>query len=142
MARILSGEKRVELRRVRPDVQPGASVVFYQTAPISAVVAQATVVEILTAAPTRLWSLVGADSGCARDAFLAYFADREIGCAIRFRDVLPREKPLGFRTLARAAAGFRPPQSIHYLSPSRSRDRRILRLVGLPTLAPEACSKD
>lgn len=64
-----AGEKTVELRRVRPSIAPGSRVVFYETAPVAAVVAMAVVAEVFQTSPARLWRVVGDRSACTRREF-------------------------------------------------------------------------
>lgn len=126
------GRKTVELRRVRPAVEPGCRVVFYETAPISAVVGWATIAAVHGAPPVQLWRLVGADSACSRNDFLRYYADREIGFAIAFHGFRLLPRPVSRGSLARRLGSFHPPQSYRYLERSRVDDRRLLSLLDLP----------
>ncbi|HEX8876287.1 MAG TPA: hypothetical protein VF777_06030 [Phycisphaerales bacterium] len=132
VAAMRSGRKTVELRRVRPAIEPGCRVVFYETAPISAVIAWATVAAVHRAPPIRLWRMVGANSACLRTDFLRYYADREIGFAIAFHGFRLLPRPVSRGSLARRLGSFHPPQSYRYLDRSRVDDRRLLSLLALP----------
>jgi predicted transcriptional regulator len=122
---ILSGKKRVELRRVRPAVGAGDEIIVYETFPTCAVVCRALVREVIADAPNRLWRLVGSTSGIDRSEFLDYFDGCDAGFAIRIVEVRVLESPVSLRTLRRAVPGFAPPQSYHYLKTNRPRDRRL-----------------
>lgn len=123
---IMSGEKQVELRRVRPDLSEGDEVILYETSPTCAVVAKGKVAELLEASPARLWLLVGKDSGVARHEFMAYFEGRSRAYGIRLTAVEALESPVGLQKLRRLAPGFAPPQSYHYLRAERQRDCRLV----------------
>ncbi len=53
--KIFQGIKTVELRRVCPQLLPGARVFVYVSAPVSAVVGYFVVGEVIQKAPHRLW---------------------------------------------------------------------------------------
>ncbi|MBY0112596.1 MAG: ASCH domain-containing protein [Phycisphaerales bacterium] len=126
---ILAGRKSVELRRVRPSVCPGDVVLFYETAPRSAIVAWAKVVRVHAAAPRRLWSVVRRECGTTRERFLSYFERAEMAYAIRFGRVRRRTEPLPLEALRRTEPAFWLPQSYRYLDSTRSKDQALLALV-------------
>ena len=64
-------------------------------------------------------------SGLERREFLAYFEGAAKGYAIRLHEVAALPRPVTLSTLRRAAPGFAPPQSYHYLRSARARDRRL-----------------
>lgn len=122
---ILEGTKRVELRRVRPAVEAGDTIVFYETSPTCAVVAKAEIRNVASGSATRLWTAARALSGLNRQEFMLYFEGCRTGFAIEFGDVRVFEHPVTLSTLRRAVPGFAPPQSYHYLRRDRSKDRRL-----------------
>lgn len=134
-AAIRAEQKSVELRRVRPAIAAGARLVFYETAPMSAIVGWATVRQVHEGPPTRLWKSIGRRSASSRPDFFDYYADRPIAFAIDFEPFVELPSPASRRVLARRLGAFHPPQSYRYLQPGRSDDRRLLRLIGLSARA-------
>lgn len=122
---VIAGLKRVELRRVRPAVDVGGTIVFYATSPVCAVVAVARVAQVIEGPPSRLWKRVGAQTGLARQEFRDYFRGRPTAYAIRFDGLAVRERPVTLAELRRAVPDFAPPQSYWYLREDRARDRTL-----------------
>ena len=127
--KVRSGEKRAELRRVRPAVDRGDLIVFYETSPTSAIVAHATICRVLAASPRSLWPLVRDECCVSRECFVEYFQGRSIAYAIRFHAVAVLESPLELSRIRRVAPRFAPPQSYHYLRRDRDHDRRVAALL-------------
>lgn len=125
---VRSGEKRAELRRVRPSVARGDSIVFYETSPTCAIVAQAIVCGVVVARPNALWSLVREQCCLSRAQFAEYFRGCDVGYAIRFRSVSVLEEPIDLSRIRQAVPRFAPPQSYHYLRQDRVHDRRLTAL--------------
>lgn len=127
--KVRSGEKRAELRRVRPAVVRGDSIVFYETSPTCAIVAYATVCRVVAASPRTLWPLVRDQCCVSREYFGEYFQGRRIGYAIQFRSVAVLDSPIELARIRRHAPQFTPPQSYHYLRQDRAHDRRVVALL-------------
>jgi predicted transcriptional regulator len=89
---ILSGVKRVELRRRTLHVQPGTHVWIYGKAPQAAVAAVATVGAVVRAEPSELWGKCGDIAGVTKREFDEYFTGATFGWAIFLEEVhaLPR----------------------------------------------------
>jgi predicted transcriptional regulator len=119
------GRKTVELRRIRPQIGPGDLLILYETRPTCAIVAQATIEDVLHRTPRSLWLLVGQDSGLARSEFLQYFQGCSVGWAIRFCNVVEFDHPVSLATIREVVPRFAPPQSYHYLRTDRTSDQGI-----------------
>lgn len=118
---ILSGNKKVEFRRVRfkRDV---SHVVVYATAPVGKVVGWFSVKEIDSRHPRMLWRRYRQVSGVSSKEFNAYFDGVEQGTAIAV-DVAERlVEPIPLATIS---PSFTPPQSYRYVDPTA-----FARLVG------------
>lgn len=123
--RILSGQKTVELRRVRPRVKAGDCVVVYATAPTMAVVGSVKVRDLVSGTPESLWRLFGeAACGVPPAAYNAYFhgSPSAFGIVVTQPQRLPQTVSL--MSLKGLIPGFNPPQIFRYLSDEDS--RRIL----------------
>ncbi|WP_182281526.1 ASCH domain-containing protein [Bifidobacterium pseudocatenulatum] len=91
--RILSGEKRYEFRRrvfKRPDVD---TIVIYETAPVSKVVAEAHVDEIIAGTAWDVWDRTGQQGGISRERFMDYFRGASAAHAIALSCVRPLARP-------------------------------------------------
>lgn len=99
------GSKQIEYRTRRPSVSVGERVLIYETAPTSAIVAEAVVAHsIIDGVPSDVWKSTWAHGGISREVFDAYFADHTRAVAIWLAmHWLPSPVPL--------PAGMRAPQS-------------------------------
>lgn len=129
--RILSGEKSIELRRLRPRVCTGDSLVLYATAPVSAIVGSVTVQRITEHHPRHLWKLTSSGCGLTYQQFIEYFEGVERGFAIFVSSPRRSRQPLSLGQVQLSWPDFRAPQGYKYLDCDRHMDRQILGAVGI-----------
>lgn len=110
--RILSGEKRVEFRKVqfRSEV---THIVIYCTEPVGSIIGFFEVESLDIASPDDLWDRYAEVSGIDRSGFQSYFDGRVLGVAIRIGRVHQLDNPLPISALGKSS---RPPQSFRYLA--------------------------
>ncbi len=112
---LLSGHKSVELRRIRPDVAPGASVLLYASSPTMKLVGHAQVAEVKVAPTAQIWKEHGHQTGITRKEYDDYLDGLEEGVAITLVNIRRLKKPRPLKDLRDRIAGFQPPQSYRYL---------------------------
>jgi len=117
--KILSGEKIVEIRRIRPRVGKEATIVFYATSPKKQLIAFARIKSIKLSPPQDLWSLVGEESALTRSEFLEYLSGCPLGVAISFNDVVELDPPIPLSHLRILWPDFSPPQGHIFLTESQ-----------------------
>ncbi|WP_368487128.1 ASCH domain-containing protein [Spiroplasma sp. DGKH1] len=108
--KILSGEKEYEFRKVITKHKP-TKMIIYSTSPISKVVAEAEIEEIIIDKPEVVWNKTKKSSGIAIEFFFEYYDNKELAIAYKLKNVnkyvVPKElKEFGIST---------PPQSFQYL---------------------------
>lgn len=118
-ALLLTGEKTVELRRVAPTVQAGATIAIYASSPTCELVGTGNIVTIATASPESIWDSHGHRTGLTRPEFDAYFDGASTAAAIEVEDVKPLPSQRSLAELRERLSGFRPPQSFRYLTPGQ-----------------------
>lgn len=111
---IFEGFKTVELRRVRPRLQAGDSVVVYASGSTMAIVGGFEVEGVTEATPKYIWQKYNGGSGLQKDEFNSYFDGKTTGYAIQIGKRWKLSCPISLQTLRQLHAGFRPPQSYHY----------------------------
>lgn len=110
--KILSGEKRLEFRRVWAK-RPVSTVAIYATCPMQRIVAIADVSKVHEGSPTKLWELAKAiGGGLPRRELYEYFKGRKTGYAVELENVRECNPVLD---PSRLIENFRPPQSFQYL---------------------------
>lgn len=110
VSRIFEGTKQYEFRR-RPAKAVVTKLLIYATAPISAVVGEAIVTDLLVMPPASLWDSVKSQAGISKNKFFEYFSTCEIAyayCLGTVRQYCP--------TISLSAYGLQhPPQSFVYI---------------------------
>lgn len=126
VAKILRGEKTVELRRRHLKVSPGTRVWIYSKGPDGAISAHAEVSAVVTGEPRQLWQQFRSQVGVTQQEFWAYFASVDEGCALVLSNVVGLKKQISLRTMRGKVASFHPPQ---FYTKLRGRERmlRVLR---------------
>lgn len=111
--KILSGEKRLEFRRIWA-AQPVDVLVIYATAPVQRIVGLAVIEGVHQGSKTKLWELGKLHGGgISRRKLFAYLDGREdavalvIGKCHRLTEALDPRRLFG--------SNFKPPQSFRYL---------------------------
>lgn len=107
---IFSGKKQYEFRKIRFSKEVHI-VVVYVTAPVSRVVAEFDIEEIISKPPRELWQNTWKYAGIDEEYFFQYFDGKEIGYALKIGNVRRYESP--FHPVDQL--GIRPPQSFVYL---------------------------
>jgi len=127
--KILSGEKTIEFRRVRPNVQAGDLCLMYASGAQRALVGAFTVGGVVATTASSMWRKWRRQSGTDRASFMSYFDGTEIayGLLVQCSEPLGVDIPLeGLRTLW---PGFHPPQSFRFLDSDEALHRVLLRRV-------------
>lgn len=123
---VLAGRKTVELRRVRPSVDPGMPLLLYASSPRRQLVATGRIADVAWGSPDEVWEAYGADTGVPRAFFDDYFAGSPRAVAILVEDVRPLAAPVALDDLRDRLESFHPPQSFRYLT-GRDVDRLLAR---------------
>ncbi len=84
--KILSGEKKVEYRKTRLKRKPD-KIIIYATAPISKIVAEVQIENILEMKINELWKLTKKISGIEKSFFTKYYDSKTIGIAYSLGEV-------------------------------------------------------
>jgi predicted transcriptional regulator len=115
---LLSGEKTVELRRVRPNVAPGTRVLLYASSPEMKLVGRAEVAEVQVAPTAQIWKEHGPQTGISRKEYDEYLDGLDDAVSIKLVKIRRLDEPRPLQDLRARIAGFQPPQSYRYLNHS------------------------
>lgn len=131
--KVLSGQKRLEFRRVWA-TKPVTAVVIYSTVPVKKIVAIAYVKQVHLGSPTYLWNLAKSiGGGLSRRALYKYFQGKKKGYAVEFESIKLCNPAIDPESLIH---GFHAPQSFTYL------DQKIFnKIEGLITKDPNESGK-
>lgn len=131
---ILAGTKTVEFRK-RPVAKDVTHILVYATLPVGSVLGWFSVKDQSTKSPKDLWKQFGRVGGIAKERFLAYYGQRDLGTGIMVGDVGLFADPLSLNELGQIT---RPPQSFQYLTEAQT--TRFVQAASLPTQGDEANS--
>lgn len=113
--RILAGTKNLELRRKRPNMEIGCSVLLYSPSPTKALFGIATVSGITSATPSELWRSSRTETALKRNEFDEYLEGVSMAHAIHLKNVRTLKTPMSLDRLRANLPGFNPPQGYLYL---------------------------
>lgn len=113
--KILGGAKTIELRRVRPSVVPGDTVLIYSSSPEKALLGSAVVVEILSGSPEEIWEQVKEQAGVSRKEYDEYFGGAVMAIGMRVCAAQRLAQPIPLEDLRARWPWLRPPQSYRYV---------------------------
>lgn len=109
--KIFSGDKRYEYRRSifkRTDIE---KVIVYASAPVSAVIGEFEVGQILHDNLSELWNKTKNFSGISKEYFIKYFSEKNNGYAIEVSSFKRYDNPINIKL----EYGMTPPQSFAYI---------------------------
>ena len=116
-AKLLGGEKTVELRRVLPRrIRAGDFLLIYSTAPDTSFVGFCRVTKVLLGSPDTLWPKVRRLAGVTRAEYHQYFGEAGRAVGIQVEQPVRLLDEVSLEDSRRYAPDFRPPQSFRYLS--------------------------
>jgi predicted transcriptional regulator len=136
--RMLSGQKRVELRRRAIRVVPGTRVWIYSKVPHGNVEAVAIVENVVHASPTRIWRDYGHCTGITRSEFDRYFQGSKTACAIILRQIRRITPVLALGQIRSLLSSFHPPQFFKKL---REGGPELKLFLSAQTITDKAISK-
>lgn len=110
---IVSGTKRVELRRAVP-AQSVDTIALYSSSPVQAIIALVDVRETIEANPSTLWKVARDNGGgLTRMELRTYFESKKTGFALMLENVRVFDRPVDPKTFFNV---FTPPQFFKYLT--------------------------
>lgn len=114
---LLFGCKKVEVRRSFSSRWLGSRITLYASAPVSSLVGEAVIDQLIEDAPDKIWNQFGSCLGCTKPEFDAYAAGADKVVALVLSDIRAYEKPLTLNA-ARELTGERllPPQNYSKLT--------------------------
>jgi predicted transcriptional regulator len=115
--KIFDGTKKVELRRIKPNVNSGDTVFVYVSSPVKALRGKFIVDKVLQEAPEKLWEQIKNDVGLTKEEYKSYFEGASFGFGIYLKAVQDMPSPLSLGELRELWSNFHPPQSYKYLKP-------------------------
>ena len=109
---VMSGRKRVEIRRRFSNKWQGAIAMLYSSRPEAALVGELKIGKVVKKSPEEIWDEYRESVGCDKDSFLAYCTGSSSVFAIHLDEVRPFRDPILRSQLEHLIEEeIRPPQS-------------------------------
>lgn len=96
--KLISGQKDIELRKMRPHIQPGDYVIIYASAPVKAVIGFGKVKNIIECTPNEMWAKYSLRLGIMQQDFESYYVNHKKSIGIEFEIIKPIT-PIGLEEL-------------------------------------------
>jgi len=129
-AKIFSGLKTVELRRLRPkNLGNGTLALIYVSSPVRSLAGAFKVTRVIEKPLTDLWKMVQAKAGLTYREFKQYYYGVSRGTAIFFEKVWSFSEPLSLQDLRNELLTFLPPQAFRYVKVHELAAPRIAKLL-------------
>ena len=112
--KLISGQKDIELRKMRPHVQPGDYVIIYASAPVKAVLGFGRIKNIIECNPMNLWERYSNRLGISKQSYFSYYNGYHKAIGIEF-DMIKTVTPIGLEDLRKVDPCFQPPQIYRYV---------------------------
>lgn len=110
--RILSGRKKVEIRRTFSRKWLGHKINLYASRPNMSLVGEARIAAVTCDEPEAVWERYNDSVGCTREEFNKYVATADKVFAIELDEVIPYRDPVSARKMSEILKeNLRPPQS-------------------------------
>ena len=113
--KLISGKKDIELRKMKPNVQPGDYVIIYASAPVKAVIGFGKVKTIIECTPKCLWERYSNRLGINEQSYFSYYDGYHKAIGIEF-DMIKSVMPIELEELRRVDPNFQPPQIYRYIT--------------------------
>lgn len=111
--KIFNGSKKFEFRRRIYKNKQIKTVVVYASSPISKVIGEFEIEDVIHDELNSLWQTTSEHSGISRDYYFDYFKGTEMGFAIAVRKAELYDEPVCIKE----TFGIKPPQSFAYVQP-------------------------
>ncbi|USK71725.1 ASCH domain-containing protein [Peribacillus asahii] len=108
--KIFNGEKRYEFRKIKTKRNP-KKILIYSTSPISRVVGEADIENILIDTPDKIWEKTSFYSGIDEKFFQKYYKNKEQAVAYQLKNIVVYNKPKKLKEFGLHTA----PQSFVYV---------------------------
>ncbi len=113
--KLVSGQKDIELRKIKPHVQQGDYVIIYASAPIKAILGMGKIKSIIECSPSFLWENYSERLGITRTNYFSYYDGHQKSVGIELEMIKPII-PIELVELKQIDPNFHPPQIYRYIT--------------------------
>lgn len=113
--KILTKEKSIELRKIKPHVKVGDYIIIYASSPIKSVVGFGVIRQIIETTPEKMWNEFSDSLGIDKLRYDNYYKGKEKAIGIEIEGI-KKLSPVTLDNLRTIDSSFHPPQIYRYVS--------------------------
>jgi predicted transcriptional regulator len=113
--KIISKEKKIELRTVKPNVEAGSYIIIYASSPVKSVIGFGIIQQIIETTPREMWVNYSNLLGIDKSRFNEYYNGKQKAIGIKIKEV-QEITPMHLSDLRDKFPDFQPPQIYRYFS--------------------------
>jgi predicted transcriptional regulator len=113
--KIVTKEKSIELRKIKPHVKVGDYIIIYASSPIKSVVGFGVIRQIIETSPEKMWSEFSDSLGIDKLRYDNYYKGKEKAIGIEIEGI-KKLNPVTLDNLRTIDPSFHPPQIYRYVS--------------------------
>ena len=114
--KIFDGTKKIELRKSKPNIEPGNIILIYNTTPQKALVGFGILKNVIELEPYMIWKMYSNVLGVNYQMFSAYYEGRSKAIGLQLENVKKFNNPKKLSEIREKNPSFSPPQSFKYLN--------------------------
>lgn len=114
--KIFDGSKKIELRKVSPNVRPGDLMIVYSTSPEMAIIGICKIREVIKTTPTDIWENYAEVLGIDEERFFNYYSDSDVAVGIVIENTRRLKSKIPLQSIKKQFPTFMPPQTFKYFS--------------------------
>ncbi|MCG8371980.1 MAG: ASCH domain-containing protein [Balneolales bacterium] len=115
-AKIISGEKTIELRKSAPKIDYKSRVIIYSTYPEKAVIGYCKIKEVIRMSPQDMWENHSVRLGIDKRRFDEYYQNCNMAIGLKLTEVIKLDLSISLDNIKKHVPVFHPPQTFQYLS--------------------------
>jgi predicted transcriptional regulator len=115
--KVVSGEKKVEVRRMFSKKWKGSKVTIYASGHERSLVGEALIKDVVFDRPENVWERFHDQIGCTKEEFDKYTASKKKVYAVVLEDAIPYQKSISIKEISSLMKeNLRPPQNYYNLN--------------------------
>ncbi|MFY0601073.1 MAG: EVE domain-containing protein [Cyclobacteriaceae bacterium] len=112
--KIFDGSKKIELRKVSPNVRQGDLMIVYSTSPEMAILGICQIQEVIKSTPSDLWEKHSDVLGIDKTRYFDYYSKSSIAIGIVLERAKRFKTKIPLKNLKKYFPTFSPPQTFKY----------------------------
>jgi predicted transcriptional regulator len=113
--KIVTKEKTIELRKIKPHVGIGDYIIIYSSSPVKAVIGFGIIKQIIEKSPQQMWKMYSKSLGIDKVRFDDYYQNKTKAIGIEI-EAIKQVTSISLKSLRTIDPDFHPPQVYRYVT--------------------------